>query len=251
MGEYIRAEFFKVSRRKYPYFFLLIIVALEALLAGGWAFTNARGNHIDFSTGAGMLPALLSVGLYCALLTGDMVFSDQYKFNTLKNEVSFGLPRPRIYLGKLFVSCITALLLCVVVVAAYLGMCWVLLPHEVSAVGDTFRAVGFCVLTALPLWLGGQAVVILLFFLCKSTTVASFLYVGIIAALPSLFKLLGALVSPVFRHIYEIMLTTPLDTVTGSLGDWGFFARACAIGAGWFLISTILGVLLLRKKEIN
>ena len=159
MANYMRAELYKVLHRKYTYGFLLVILLCEALLVAGWMFTNANGNDVGFESGAGMLPLMLAVGLYCTLLTGDIAFSDQYKFNTLKNEVSYGLPRVRIYLGKLLTACVTALVLCAIILAAYLGMCWVALPHG-AAVAETMSAVGYCILAALPVWFGAQALVL-------------------------------------------------------------------------------------------
>jgi hypothetical protein len=38
------------------------------------------------------LVMLLSVGLYAPLITTDLVFSEQYKIGTLKNEISYGIP---------------------------------------------------------------------------------------------------------------------------------------------------------------
>ena len=250
MVKYMRAEFYKVLHRKYTYGFLLVILLLEALLVAGWAFTNANGNDVDFSSGAGVLALMMGVGLYCTVLTGDMVYSDQYKFNTLKNEVSYGLPRARIYLGKLIVSCITALVLCAIILCAYVGMCWVVLPHG-TGTADTISLIGYCVLNALPLWLGTQALVLMLYFLFRSTTVASFIVVGVIAALPQIVKLLITLVSPVFEYVYVCMLTTSLEMAPYAPWDMGLLGRSWAIGAGWFVVATLVGLILFRKREIN
>lgn len=252
MLKYMRAEIYKVLHRRYTYLFLLVVLACEVLLVSGWVFTNARGNDVGFATGAGMLTMMLSVGLYCTVLTGDIVFSDQYKFNTLKNEVSYGISRSRIYMGKLIVSCVTALVLCAVIVAAYVGMCYLTLPHGTAEeVAGTMRLVGYCLLAALPLWLGGQALVNLVYFLVKSNTVAAFLVVGVIAAAPQVFKLLGILVHEAFTAAYNVMLTTPFDIAPNVVGDWGFIGRCFAIGGAWFVACTAAGLVAFRRREIN
>ncbi len=250
MIKYMRAEFYKVFRRKYTYGFLLVVLLLEALLVAGWAFTNANGNDVGFVTGASMLCMLLGVGVYCTMLTGDMVFSDQYKFNTLKNEVSYGLPRARIYLGKLFVSCVTALVLCAIILCAYLGMCWVVLPHG-EGVAETMSLISYCILTALPLWFGAQALVLMFSFLLKSSTVAAFIFIGVIIAVPEIIKLLAALVNPIFQYVYMVLLTTPLDLAPNNPWDMGLLAQSWAVGAGWFVVTTLVGLLLFRKREIS
>ena len=252
MLKYMGAELYKVLHRKYTYIFLVVVLACEALLVSGWVFTNYNGNNFDFAAGAGMLAMMLSAGVYCTILTEDMVFSDQYKFNTLKNEVSYGISRLRIFFGKLLVSCITALVLCVIIVIAYLGMCWLVLPHgAMDQIVNAMEGLGFCLLAALPLWLGAQALVNAIFFLVKSSTVASFLVLGIVMALPQVLQLLGMLVNPFFLEIYNIMLTAPLDLAPRMLGDWAFIGRCFLIGGGWFLVSTLLGLIAFQKREIN
>ena len=261
---YLRAEIFKVLHRPYTYIFLLVILAGEAalaillamflcegLLVAGWSFTNANGNDVGFSTGAGMIAMLLQIGLYSTILIGDIVFSEQYKFSTLKNEVSYGVPRGRIYLGKLAVECLTALVLCTLVIAFYLGLCWIFLPHNPAADVQTLRAVGYCLLVSLPLWLGAQGLVNLVFFLIKSSTVGSFVAVGIFMGVAPILQLLGALVHPVFTTLYSVMLTTPMDLAPRMVGDMALLGRAWAVGAGWFIACTLMGLVLFRKREIN
>lgn len=251
MLRYLRAEVYKAARRKYPYGFLLAMFLCEGLLVAGWAFTNANGNDVGFSTGAGTLAMLLQVGLYSTLLIGDIVFSEQYKFSTLKNEVSYGIPRSRIYLGKLAVECLTALVLCTLVIGFYLGLCWVFLPHDPAADAQTLRAVGYCLLVSLPLWLGALGLVNLLFFQIKNSTVASFAVVGIFLGAAPLLQLLGALVHPVFTALYSVMLTPPMDLAPRMVGDMALLGRAWAIGAGWFAACTLIGLVLFRDKEIS
>ena len=250
MINYMRAEFYKAFHRKYTYGFLLVVLLCEALLVAGWAFTNANGNDVDFASGAGILCLMMGVGLYCTLLTGDMVFSDQYKHNTLKNEVSYGLPRARIYLGKLIVSCVTALVLCVIILCAYVGMCWVVLPHG-TGVAETMRQIGYCILVALPVWLGAQALVLMFYFLLKSSTVAAFIFMGVIIAVPEIIKLLSALVNPIFQYVYMVLLTTPLDLAPNNFGDMGLLGLSWAVGAGWFAATTLVGLIFFRKREIS
>ena len=93
------------------------------------------------------------MGLYLAVVVADEVFSDQYKNDTLKNEVSFGLPRRRIYLGKLVTAAGIGLLLAFLTLLVYAVLCRVLLP---GAVGDWVQVQTFLfrLLGALPLWMG-------------------------------------------------------------------------------------------------
>ena len=130
MRNYLAAECYKTFRRKYFYIILAVCLGLEAVLLWGYWTTWKWGNsNVDFYSTAIMVPFMLSIGLYATIVTGDIVFSEQYKNNTLKNEVSYGLSRGRIYLGKLLVSTGIAVLAAVVMMGFYLGLCWVLFPH--------------------------------------------------------------------------------------------------------------------------
>ena len=251
-GTYLRAEMFKVFHRPYPYLFLLVILAGEAalavLLAAG---LTSPGNPITFTDGAAILIMGLGMGLYCTLPVGDMVFSEQYRNNTLKNEVSFGLPRARIYLGKLTAACLTAVCLCAVMVIVYLGLCRALLPGEAAAGAEILQTVGYALLLSLPLWLGAQALAIALFFLLRSSTVAAITQVVIFLVLPEIWDLLANLVSPVFRQVGAVMLTAPFsEMLTGGGMEWAFFGKTLAIGACWFAAATAMGLLAFRRREI-
>mgnify|MGYP005773704159 CR=1 FL=1 len=249
---YLRAEIFKVLHRPYTYIFLLVILVLEAALVILLASNVTSVNTITFSDGASILMMGLIVGLYCTIPVGDMVYSEQYKSNTLKNEVSFGLPRTRIYLGKLAASCVTAVCLCAVMVIVYLGLCRALLPGDPESNGMMLQITGFCLLTALPLWLGAQALTIALFFLVRSSTVAAISHVAVLLVLPEISNLLGNLVSPVFQKIGSVMLTAPFNQMlSSSLLDWNFFGRCLAVGACWFAAATVVGILGFRRREIS
>lgn len=248
--DYIRAEFYKVLHRKYTYWFLLAMLAGAGVLVWGWTYTNARGNNMaDFTNAIVSLVMLLSVGSYCTLITGDMVFSDQYKFNTLKNEVSYGIPRVRIYLCKLFTSCVTALIACAIIIGFYLGLCWLFLPNAGTA-GEAMKMVGTAILNALPLWLGAQAVVMFCLSIFKSSTVASFIFIGIIMLLPEGLKLMGMLVDPVFQTISEFTLTSPFSSPDFMISP-DSFVRCLAVGVIWFVAATLAGMLTFHKREIN
>ena len=73
---------------------LLVCLAGESLLLLGSWLTYSWGNtNISFHSTSVMVAAILSFGLYATLITGDIVFSDKYKHNTLKNDHPGPLPQ--------------------------------------------------------------------------------------------------------------------------------------------------------------
>lgn len=255
MLNYVRAELYKVSHRPYPYVFLLVVMGLELLLLGGMAIANVRTDvvHADATAMIMILFPMLTTGLYCTFVIGDMVFSEQYKHGTIKNEISFGIPRSRVYLGKLLTEGILGVALLVLIVALYLVFTLVLFQSDQST-GAMLRMLGNALAGVLPLYLGALGVAHLCFMNLKSSVAASFLPAFSFAAGgvimgnlahygPGAFGVVG-------RAVYPILLTTPFDAMSVDIG-WPFILNAWAIGFSWLIITTVLGLLLFRKKEIN
>lgn len=255
MLNYLRAEFYKVLRRKYVWVTLIVLLSLEALLMCGFVSLNAHGSREYFCTGAGIVLWMLPLGFYATLITGDMVFAGQYKNSTLKNEVSFGLSRTRIYLGKLIAQTILSLLFCAVLLGFYLGMCWLFLYHDTETDALILEQLGYCLATVFPLWIGVQAVTCAMMFLIKSEVGGAFLSVGIFAVLPNVIWLasnmirgsLGYALTAIYRHMPTVMANAAADGV----GDWAWCGRAWIVGAVWCAAFTALGLFGFHKKEIK
>lgn len=255
MLNYIRAEFYKVSRRKYTWITLAVMLALEAVLVGGFVFMNAHGSQEYFYTGAMIVLTMLSVGFWATLLTGDMVFAEQYKNATLKNEVSYGLSRTRIYLGKLIVQTILSILFCVVMLGFYLGLCWVLLYHDPAADAAMAKQVGYCLAVAFPLWIGGQGVTCAMFFLIRSERIGTFAMLGIVGMLPNVIWVASAMVGEglgdALMTVYKYMPSVMADASANMGMDWTYCGKAWIVGAVWLICFTALGLWGFQKKEIK
>lgn len=256
MVNYIRAELYKVFRRKYTWITLVVVLALESLLVAGWAFTNSHGNHVDFYTGAGMLCTMLSFGFYATLLTCDMVFADQYKNSTMKNEVAFGLPRSRIYLGKYLASLLVSLLFMAVMVGFYLALCYVTLYRDPERDALIMQVVGYCLATALPLWIGGLACTCAFYFNLRSDLWASIAAISLIALVPAVLQiaeaiLLGSPASTVCGFLNSHWPTVMVDNAPSVVGGWAYCGQAWIVGAIWLAVFTALGISAFRKKEIQ
>lgn len=254
MLNYLRAECYKIVHRKYTWISLAIVLALEALLVSGWVFMNLNENRVDFYTGACMLITLLYMGFLATMITGDIVFSEQYKHNTLKNEVSFGLPRARIYLGKLIAQTLLAIFACMVIVGFYLGLCALFLPHEPEADRMAMTIIGWCLLVALPLWVGVQGLTCAVFFMVRSSMAASLVVVGVIMGLPSVFQMgsifFEGILGQAMAVLYQYLPTTMLADASSVVGVWVFCGKAWLVGSVWLAASTALGLWSFSRKEI-
>lgn len=251
MRNYLSAECSKAFRRFYFYAALLVtLLGVGLLLLSSWLSYRWGNSGISFQSTIQMVAVILSVGLYATLITGDIVFSDQYKNNTLKNEVSYGLPRLRIYLGKLLVSTLVAAAACAVLLGAYAGGCWLLFPHGAGD-GAVLQAVGYCLAGAFPLWLGAQGLTVACYFLINSSTAAAFASIGIMAVLPPVLQVLGLTLHPVFEAVRQFMPIVMLENLRGLLFDWQYMGLCWLVGLFWLAASTAVGLALFKKKEIR
>lgn len=257
MLSYIHAEFYKVFRRKYTWLTLAVALGLEALLTAGWVFQTVNGYDVGFAGSASILTAMLGVGFAATLLTGDMVFAGQYKHNTLKNEVSYGLSRVRIYMGKLAVQTAMSVLFCVIMVGFYLALCAVTLSHDPVQDAKALWNIGYCMGAVFPLWVGVQGLTCSMYFLINSDLKAVCLSLGIYMVAPTVLEVMALLVgadNPVgsgLLKLYEHMPTVMAGAAAETPGDWALFGRAWIVGAIWLIAFTAIGLLGFQRKEIK
>lgn len=257
MTDYLRSECYKLTRRSYLWLTLLITGALELLLVLLFATMNGDTVHMTASVGFTMLLYLLPMGHYATAITGDIIFSEQYRYNTLKNEVAYGLPRLRIYFGKLLASCLLALAVCALVVLWYGLLCGVLLPGD-GAIFNALKTVGFGFLVALPVWLGAQSLFIMCFFVFRGSLAGTLLGAGILATLGQLLQLLYLLVSlnapalgEVVLVLQDLLLTSPIEGLIDDMWNWSRVGWAWAVGLGWCVATTAIGCWSFHKREIS
>lgn len=263
----IHAECYKVFHRLY----FQVSALLCALFAGGMVFclylikTEAGGETIitmPFAVAALLFGMVM--GVYLVIIGVDMVFSDQYKFNTLKNEVSFGVGRSRIYLSRWAAALLVMALLYLILVAVYSLASLILLglptPEEAQAmygvgvgrcVLNSFRTLGLYTLAALPLWLGGMSLALACYFLISNSTMAAFGYMGILVALPAILDKLGAYVNPFFTQLHHLTLIYHMNELALGELDWTKTGVCWLVGLGWTVLSTAAGLVLFGRKEIK
>ena len=142
MLNYIKAELWKAFRNRGMYLLLLLLLMGTGLFAA-LMLTADTFAEMAFASTTTMLLGVLVAPPLAQLVDG----SSQ---GTLKNEVSFGVSRRRIYLGKLLAGLLLGVLLCLLLIGGYLLLGWLLLPHNSAEDLAALATVGFMVLGALP-----------------------------------------------------------------------------------------------------
>lgn len=252
----IKSELYKTARRPYVYLVVGITCLLILFIVLLFYFSNysfSAGDRTYYEHIASMLLQVLSIGVYFVAPITDAVFSEEYKHQTMKNTLSFGMPRSSYYLGKLFTQLIVAIISMAVIFAITLGGAWVLLGvSDGAGAAQITQLVLGRMLLALPLWIGALCISNFLAFLIKSSTLYAILYVLLFALVAPLIQVLGMSLSPVFTQIHEWLIMPQFGMLTGAetLQNMDII-RCVVVGLGHGLVATLLGLMIFRKKEIK
>ena len=251
MLNYIKAELWKVSRRQVFYILLALLVLCTAVFTGT---SSLKG----FPSLAAAVSNTMITGFLAAPLLVQLV--DGGGADTLKNELSFGLSRGRIYWGKLCASLLLGAGICALLVGGSLLAGWLLLPRGDADTGwYGWCLVGFCLLGALPVWCGLFAMCHTLALLVRSTAawVAGY-YLTFFVGQPILVFL-----AMLLFNVYEATETFSLVTailmpysllMPAVLTDWqtGQYQLWCwGVGLGWVALGAGAGLILFRRKDVR
>ena len=275
MLNYIRAELYKVTHRVYTWVMLGLIFLGEGFLFTIWF---DQREYMTFFNAVSLVGSMMILGFFATLLTCDIVFAGQHQNGTLKNEVSFGLSRSKIYLGKFIAMTILSVLAMVIALGVYIAVCRVMLPdYTANAIyfegGGALAAleiVGVGVLTELPVWLGCQAIICAVSFLMNSAIVANVAAISVVLGshyIIELFTMFMRADSPVAGLLARIYTWLPYEILCAVYPGVGMLqsrptpailevsremiARGWIIGIFWLLFATAAGLYFFRKKEIK
>ena len=247
MLNYIKAELWKALHHRITWGMTIFLVLCTALF--GFLMNSATYAELVGGVSVTMLTGMLVVPLLVQVMDGN-------KRATLKNEISFGLSRGRIYGGKLLAGLLLGMALCIILVAGLLVVCFPLLPHDnLEQELVSLGVLAFCLMGALPIWCGMLALCHAMAVAFPGTAVwmtAYYLvfFVGqpILAALSSLFT--GGRISPLLQAILMPYTLLMPPYLSGWL-TWKYQLWCWGIGLGWGIVSTAVGALWFSRQDIR
>lgn len=249
MLNYLSAELYKLVHRRSYMVLSAVFLGLELLLllTTGVVSYSYSGNA-SLRESMDVMPMFLLGGILLAPVVAAGTFDDQYGRDTMKNEVAFGVPRRRIYLGKLLSGAVAGVVLAAVATALYVLLCALFIGVRGS--GDllvSLTAATVTFLCAVPLWLASLSVTMLLLFWTRSAAAS------VTASLLSMLLLVPLCIAApgpgfpapkllwLFQNIY---FAAPFwDEPNNLLHCW-------LVGIGWLAVATVVGVAVFRKKEL-
>lgn len=255
MLNYLSAELWRMSRRRTALLgwgFFLLLTALAGLL---WGMTNTAEVMEAFAD-------LLLMGLYVVFPLAAWADGEASRGGQLHNEVSFGLSRPRIYLGKLWAALIAGLILFLLTGAVFFGITLPLAGGNPVGADALFFARSRLireVLIALPRYVGALA---LAYFLCTALrtpglgAILFYLYITFgeltLAAIEiNGLGMVGKVMNAFSHAVRPYLLSSAFITYYGNAFERPGVAASWITGLIWLVLTSAVGLFLFRRREIR
>jgi len=259
MTNYIKSEFFRLLRNKWTYLFIaicsLLLISANIVLAA----VNLTDSEFSYANTRFSLSLFFSdfpiVFLLC-ISVASIVFGNEHNNHTMKNSISYGIPRGYIYFGKLIVEIIYALIAFVIIAGLHIASAYLLLEN--SGTKDLLLLL-YTFFVSLPLLLYALAVTNCFVFIIEGTGGAITAIIGLILAFPQISNYLGMK----FIFFQKLSKILPWNLIT----NIGFDEKAYQLILPWegtagyynywiygllqMFLFTLIGFMIFRKKEIK
>lgn len=238
MLKLMKADFFKLYRRPYLYVLtgvLVFIVVFMNLSMSSGSITReaAFAQTVQFF----FLP------LFLVAMFADITTAEEIKFGTLKNTVSYGVNRTKLYFSKLFTATILGVLSAAVIFGCFLGSGYLFIKPGDGFTNEFLKDFLMRFGVAVVLYIGAVSMGTMLAVLLKKSSAFAFAYGGLLLIFPMLFAILRlnvALNATLFMECYSLQSMAPSQ-----------FPTAILVGVLHFLIFGLLGAYIFNRQEIN
>ncbi|MCL2843420.1 MAG: ABC transporter permease [Oscillospiraceae bacterium] len=250
MMNIIRADFYRISKSWVTYapFAALALFHVAMMVYGSISVTG------EYTSGTMYVGQLLDLAHFLfALPLIPFVFCvsvPSFSDGTMKNDISWGMSRTKLYVSKLLIMVILSILLYVFYIGAGMGVATIVFGFGDAVPGywmNLLQAMGAQMVGVLALC----SVMIFLSFLLKKPYVLTEALAGILM-IPTLINWISSLFNvDASRVLYFDLLSNIQGFASFHLLD----SRTILIGFGviavWLLATSIAGITLLRKAEVK
>lgn len=259
MGNYLKSEFYRLIHYKWTYLFIAICSVLLLSSNIVLAVVKSTDSHFQYATTkfsfSNAYSNYLMVFILC-IMVAIMIFGNEHSNNTMKNSITYGIPRGTIYLGKFIVQLIYAIIAFEVIIGVHVISAYLLLENSGP---KEFELLIRTSLACLPFLIFGLATTNTFAFILESTGSAVAASCGIMLAFPLICNLLGMrflvfeklagflpmnILNSIEFDQTQRALKMYWDTTAGFWNCWlfGIIQTVLIVGIGYFLF---------RKKEIK
>jgi len=243
MVKLINADLYKSFHRMYLFIFMAFMAAASIFVNAILAYA-----HLPLEASVQLILGFLMVPLFLISMFADIVTAEENKEHTLKNTISFGIPRYKLYLAKNISTILVALNVALVTLIAYLASAFLLLKPENNNVSDLLTNFALRIAVALLVYIAAATLATLLATLIKRNSLFTFAYFGLLIVPVVACKLLG-LINPFFSRVQNVMLYTQTQIIAN-------VPQAQLMNPVWITLAHIavfvgLGIVLFKRQEIN
>lgn len=239
----IKADLYKIFHRPYLY----VLIGILCLLALTYNLMFIRPTPIESSFQYSL--AFIVCLPFLSVMLIDIVMSEELKFGTLKNAVSTGVGRGRLFVGKTVTGVLITLLCAAATMIFFFGSAYLLLRPGHGYTPAFMHDYLLRIAVTLLLVVSSVPVAMLFSIVFQKNSVYAFAYAGLMLIPPLLFKAFSMLVSPVFRYFYEAMIIAQLTDLKDIALSQLYIPSLVAVGH--IVLFMLAGILLIRRMEIR
>jgi ABC-2 type transport system permease protein len=258
MMNYIKSEFYRVSHNRGIYILTVILAFLSFLQNAVLGWYGRKDSGFPYATTSFSYSNLVANPmLFCALGTiiGIILYEGNKKNGNLKNTISFGIPRRKVFIGQCIVAAVSAVFSLFIVMSIYIVSAATLLEHTGPVVlMDLLTEIPAVFFIAVASLISGIACIEAF----EKDSVGIIVWLTIWFIIPKILFYLGFL-SNFIRRIAMWMPANFLGSnvmsvnLTQSITAWGTpegMAKCFITGIIGIVIFSLSGVMVLRKKEV-
>lgn len=259
MINYIRSEVYRNLRNKGSYLFILgasaFVVFLNIVLCifakNDIAFPYATTKYA-FSS----LYCNLQLIMIMCVSVVSIIFGQEYKNQTLKNTISFGISRASIYFGKFLINIIFSFITAICVISTFVISAYILLENSGVIYLTTLIN---SVVAGIPLILFSLVVAHCFYFIIEKEINVVGSWAGIVIIIPTLLAMIGRR-SDISRAIasympWNIVGDIKFNEVTNTLAlGWTTpqaIAKSIVVGVIGCVIFYTIGLEVFKRKELK
>ena len=257
MLNYIKSELYRIrtSKSTYVMFILFgVLVVLYNVMIYGFKIADATFPYGTTKFSLGTLCGSVQMLLIICLVIASVIFSGEFKNNTIKNVISFGISKTQMYIGKYIVTLLYAFILMPVIAFLYALSAYLLLDNS----GSQYLVLFIKALTInLPIFISCITLGMALFFAVQNEVTSYWIWGTIIVIVPTVLALIGIkvdLLADIAKWLPWNMVSSGEMTDTGYVYVWGTFSGAIKSIISGFVFSIlffIIGITSFRRTEIK
>lgn len=257
MLNYMKSELYRIKTSKGTYvMFLLfsVLVVLYNIMIYGFKIADSTFPYGTTKFSLGTLSGSIQMLLVICLVIASVLFAGEFKNNTIKNVVSFGISKTQMYIGKYLVTLLFAFILMPVIAFIYALSAYMLLDNS----GSQYLVVFIKALVInIPIYISCITLGMALFFAVQNEVTGYWIWVTIIIIIPIVLGLIGMkvdLLADISEWLPWNLVASGNMTDSGYVYEWATYSgavKSIISGLGFSILFFIIGITSFRKKEIK